>query len=229
VLPASLLESEPLAADLRPGKDGKELALLKLISGLLRVPLDTLRQREARRRHQRMLAVTSIAVVVMLVTSVLAVQAMRAREAAERRQKQAEALVGFMLGDLNDKLTEVARLDILEGVHNHAMEYFRSLPETDVTDQSLEQRVQAFNQIGNVRRDQGHLDKALDSFLAAEKLSRRLAEAAPANISRQLAHAEELAYVGLVRWYPGRPRWRPGGLRRRAIGAAARAETGAAQ
>ncbi len=196
-------DSEPLAADLRPGKDGKELALLKLIAGLLGVPLDSLRQREARRRHQRMLAVTSIAVAVMLVTSFLAVQAVLAQRAAERRQKQAEALVGFMLGDLTDKLSEVSRLDILEGVHNHAMEYFQSLPDSDVTDESLLQRVQALNQIGNVRRDQGNFDKALASFLAAEKLSRRLAQAAPSDVARQLAHAEELAYIGTVRWFQG--------------------------
>jgi tetratricopeptide (TPR) repeat protein len=203
--PPALLEGEgePLAADLRPGKDGKELALLRLISGLLGVPLDALRQREARRRHQRMFAVTSLALVVMLVTSFLAVQAVLARQAAERRQKQAEALVGFMLGDLNDKLSEVGRLDILEGVHDHAMEYFQSLPDTDVTDRALEQRVLALDQIGNVRRDQGHLDKALVSYLAAEKLSRRLAQAAPGNVARQLAHAEDLAYLGTVRWYQG--------------------------
>jgi len=201
--PPSLREGEPLAADLRPGKDGKELALLKLISGLLRVPLDTLRQREARRRHQRMLAVTSIAVAVMLVTSILAVQAVIARQAAERRQKQAEALVGFMLGDLNDKLTQVARLDILEGVHDHAMEYFQSLPADDVTDAALEQRARALLRIGNVRQEQGHLDKALASYLAADKLAAALAQAAPADIGRQQLHGDLLAFVGMMHWYGG--------------------------
>jgi tetratricopeptide (TPR) repeat protein len=197
--------AEPLAADLRPGGDGRELALLKLISGLLGVPLDALRQREARRRHQRMLAITSIAVAVMLVTSFLAVQAVIARQAAERRQKQAEALVGFMLGDLNDKLSEVSRLDILEGVHDHAMEYFASLPDTDVTEQSLEQRTQALLRIGNVRQEQGHLDKALESYAAAEKLAGRLARAQPANIARQLMHADTLAFIGTMHWYQGAP------------------------
>ena len=203
--PPSLREgdSEPLAADLRPGKDGKELALLKLISGLLGVPLDTLRQREARRRHQRMAAITSIAVAVMLVTSFLAVQAMLARQAAERRQNQAEALVGFMLGDLNDKLSEVARLDILERVHDHAMAYFQSLPDTDVTEQALEQRVRALMRIGNVRQDQGHLDKARESYLAADKLASQLAREAPDNVSRQLMHADLLAYLGTLHWYQG--------------------------
>jgi hypothetical protein len=195
--------AEPLAADLRPGKDGKELALLKLISGLLGVPLDVLRQREARRRHQRLLALTAIAVAVMLVTSFLAVQAVIARQAAERRQKQAEALVGFMLGDLNDKLSEVARMDILEGVHDHAMEYFQSLPDTDVTPEALDQRARALMRIGNVRQDQGHLDKAMVSYRAAEKLAAQLAREAPANVPRQLMHADLLAYIGAIHWYQG--------------------------
>ena len=195
--------AEPLAADLRPGGDGKELALLKLISGLLGVPLDALRQREARRRHQRMLAVTSIAVAVMLVTSFLAVQAVIARQAAERRQKQAEALVGFMLGDLNDKLSEVSRLDILEGVHDHAMEYFESLPDTDVTPQVLDQRARALMRIGNVRQDQGHLDKAMQSYQAAERLAARLAREAPRSVPRQLMQADLLAYIGTIHWYQG--------------------------
>jgi tetratricopeptide (TPR) repeat protein len=201
--PPSLRASEPLAADLRVGKDGKELALLKLISGLLGVPLDTLRQREARRRHQRMLAVTSLALVVMLVTSFLAVQAVLARQAAERRQKQSEALVGFMLGDLNDKLSEVARLDILEGVHDHAMEYFESLPDTDVTPQVLEQRARALMRIGNVRQDQGRLDKAMHSYEAADRLAARLAREMPSSVPRQLMHADLLAYIGTIHWYQG--------------------------
>ena len=202
--PPALRESEPLAADLRPGKDGKELALLKLIAGLLGVPLDALRQREARRRHQRQLAVTSLALVVMLVTSYLAVQAHFARQAAERRQKQAEALVEFMLGDLNDKLSDVSRLDILEGVHDHAMEYFQSLPDTDVTAQTLEQRARALLRIGNVRQDQGHYDKALASYVAAEKLAAHLAEVAPTDLPRQLMHADLLAWIGTMHWYEGR-------------------------
>ncbi|RZA21418.1 MAG: toll/interleukin-1 receptor domain-containing protein [Lysobacteraceae bacterium] len=91
--------ANPVAADARPGKDGKSLARLKLLAGLFGLPLDTLRQREAQRRHRRMAAITALAVLVMLATSILAVQAVIARNAAERRQKQAEALVDFMLGD----------------------------------------------------------------------------------------------------------------------------------
>ena len=42
--------SEPIAADARPGKDGRHNARLKLIAGLLGVGFDELRQREKRRQ-----------------------------------------------------------------------------------------------------------------------------------------------------------------------------------
>lgn len=195
--------ANPIAADARAGKDGKALARLKLLAGLFGLPLDTLRQREAHRRQVRMLAITLLAVGVMLVTSVLAVQAIHARDAAQRRQKQAEALVDFMLGDLYEKLSQVSRLDILTSVNDKAMAYFRSLPDTDVTDEALEQRAKALVKIGSVQSEQGQQARALESYRAAAELSGRLAKAAPNNVARQLAHADVLAFIGLIHWYQG--------------------------
>ena len=45
--------TEPIAADARPGKDGKNNALLKLLAGLLGVNFDQLRQRERQRQRAR--------------------------------------------------------------------------------------------------------------------------------------------------------------------------------
>lgn len=198
-----LQPAEPIAADIRPGKDGKSLARMKLLSGLLGVNLDSLRQREAQRRQRRLLAITALALLVMLVTSFLAVQAVVARHAAERRQKQAENLVGFMLGDLNDKLAQVQRLDIMEAVDDQAMAYFESLPTTDVTDETLAQRAKALEKIGSVRSDQGHLPAAMESYRAALQLAAPLADARPADTARQLAYARIWAFIGTTYWYQG--------------------------
>ena len=46
--------TEPIAADARPGKDGKSNAKLKLIAGVLGVGFDTLRRREQQRRNRRL-------------------------------------------------------------------------------------------------------------------------------------------------------------------------------
>jgi tetratricopeptide (TPR) repeat protein len=195
---------ELIAADLRPGRDGRSLARLRLLAGLLGVDLDRLRQREMQRRHARMVGVLVLAAAITVLMAVLAVQAVVARKAAERRQKQAENLVGFMLGDLNDKLAQVQRLDILEAVDDKAMDYFQSLPTVDVTDESLAQRAKALQKIGSVRLDQGHLPAALKAYEASAALSGKLADAAPGDTARQLAHAENLAFIGTTHWYQGK-------------------------
>ena len=195
--------AEPLAADVRPGADGKYLACLKLISGLLGVDLDMLRRRESARRQRRLLAIAALSVFVMIVTTALAVQAVIARHAAERRQKQGEALIAFMLGNLTDKLSQVSRLDIMESVNDQVMDYLQSLPTEDVTEQSLEQRATLLAKIGNVRQDQGHLPEALKAYESATVLSAKLAEAAPADIARQSTYAHTQTYIGTTYWHLG--------------------------
>lgn len=203
--------TEPIAADARPGMDGKFNAKLKLIAGLLDLDFNALKRRELKRRYRRMTALATLALVVMALTTTLAITALIARhaavvasQAATRRQKQAEDLVGFMLGNLYDKLAQVQRLDIMEAVDDHAMDYFQSLPTTDVTDAALAQRAKALEKIGNVRMGQGHLPAALASYQAAARLAGALARAAPADTTRQLAYAQVLAFVGMTRWYQGK-------------------------
>src|SRR5208282_238092 len=83
--------TEPIAADARPGKDGKNNASLKLISGLLGVGFDTLRRREQQRRNRRLFAFSCAAMAGMVLTSGLAAYAMVQRGAAQRQTVRAEA------------------------------------------------------------------------------------------------------------------------------------------
>jgi eukaryotic-like serine/threonine-protein kinase len=195
--------TEPVAADAREGQDGRANAKLKLIAGLLGIGFDALKRRELQRRNRRLVMMASAALVVMTLTTALAISAVLARNAAQRRQKQAEDLVAFMLGDLNDKLLQLARLDILETVDNKAMDYFQSLPLSDVTDSALVQRVKALEKIGIVRQDQGHLPAAMESFTAAARLAGALADASPHDAPRQIAYSRELAFVGMTHWSSG--------------------------
>jgi tetratricopeptide (TPR) repeat protein len=196
--------AEPIAADARPGKDGRGNAKLKLIAGMLDVGFDELRQRELHRRIRRVTAIAATAFAVMLLTTALAIDAVIARRAAERHQKQAEDLVDFMLGDLNDKLANLQRLDIMETVDDKAMAYFKSLTSVDVTDDTLAHRAKALEKIGSVRTDQGHLAAAMESYQAALRLAAALAEAAPANTQRQLAYAREWTWIGMTDWSQGK-------------------------
>jgi tetratricopeptide (TPR) repeat protein len=82
--------AEPLAADVRPTADGKNGAALKVIAGLLGVPYDTLRQREARRLQRRMWMITTASLVGFTITSGLAISAWLARNEAQKQRVIAE-------------------------------------------------------------------------------------------------------------------------------------------
>jgi len=85
------VRTEPIAADARPGKDGRNNAKLKLIAGLLGVGFDALRRREQQRRNRRLFVVACAAMSGMVVTSGLAAYALIERRAAERQTARAEA------------------------------------------------------------------------------------------------------------------------------------------
>ncbi|HET7930503.1 MAG TPA: TIR domain-containing protein [Rhodanobacteraceae bacterium] len=210
--------AEPVAADARPGKDGKANARLKLIAGMLDVGFDALKQREQHRKLRRMAAITGLALLVMAVTIVLAVVALISRhnavlaqhtavvaqQSAERRQKQAEDLVDFMLGDLTKRLRRFDKLNVLTVVDDKAMAYFKSLPPTDVSDVELAERAKALQRIGEVRMDKSRLADAKDSFQQALRLNKRLVDDAPDDATRQNAYAENLLWIGFADWNQGR-------------------------
>ena len=90
--------AEPIAADIRPGKDGKRLAHLKLIAGLTGLKLDQLVQREAARRQRRLAYIASGAVAVAAVTLLLAFYALRQRDEARAQRELADSSLDFLIG-----------------------------------------------------------------------------------------------------------------------------------
>ena len=88
--------AEPLAADVRPGNDDPATAQLKIIAGLLGVPLDRLRQREAARRHRRLVLVAAASAIGCLAFGAISIVALRARAQAERHSLTARRTADFM-------------------------------------------------------------------------------------------------------------------------------------
>ncbi|WP_299072754.1 toll/interleukin-1 receptor domain-containing protein [uncultured Paraglaciecola sp.] len=82
---------EPLAADARAGFDGKAMAKLKIISGMINVGLDELIRRDAIRGQKRMMAIAAASVIGMAVTSFLSFYALEQRDFA--RQQQALSVI----------------------------------------------------------------------------------------------------------------------------------------
>ncbi len=172
---------EPLAADARKWADGKLLAKLKIISGILGIRLDELRRRDMQRRHRLWMASAGTAMAIALVMTALAVIAITARNAAENRREHAEELVGYMVGDLKTKLDEVGRLDILEGMGSQVSEYLETLNPEELTDESLTQQAQVWRQLGEVSKDQGDLAKAQAAFSTSRDILAELHRRNPEN------------------------------------------------
>ena len=97
------MEAEPLAADARKGQDGPADARLKILAGILDVPFDELRQREAQRRVRRLTALAAASLIGFLVMGGLATfawlarnEAVRQRTIAEQRTVTAERTLDFV-------------------------------------------------------------------------------------------------------------------------------------
>lgn len=206
--------ANPVAADLRPGKDGATRGRLKLIAGLLGVDLDTLRQREAQRRYRHMLWVTMASLAGMALALFLATIAWiernnarreqaRAEVAsgdAQRRQAQAEGLLGFLLDDLRPKLEKVGRLDLLDTVDDRAAKYFATLPASDLNDPTLTRQAQTLTAIGQVRLSQARFADALESFREAYERSSALAERHKGDGALLYDRGQAEYWVGYVHW-----------------------------
>jgi len=91
---------EPLAADARKWADGKRLSRLKLIAGMLGLPLDQLRQRDQQKR-QKVWALAALATVAIAAVVIIAVES---RIASQQRRVSGESLVSYKLNELRTML-----------------------------------------------------------------------------------------------------------------------------
>jgi len=87
---ASPARSEPIAADAREGKDGRNNAKLKLLAGLLGVNYDDLKQRDNERRIRRLRFVVGAALLLVSGFGGLSVYAWAQKQTAQQAQARAE-------------------------------------------------------------------------------------------------------------------------------------------
>ncbi len=98
---------EPIAADARPGRDGRASALLKILAGLLGVGFDELKRRERARRIRRRMAWSSATAALMAV-ALLGWQWQESRRAEALRVEQS-------LSDFSEGTDRLARHDVQVG------------------------------------------------------------------------------------------------------------------
>ena len=190
--------AEPIAADLRETADGRHMGLLKLAAGMMGVGLDDLAQREERRRQRRLYAVTAASVAGMLFTSGLAYTAFDARDEARDQRREAEGLIGFMLGDLRTKLEPVGRLDVLDAVGVRALEFYEKQDKAQLSDDALAQRSKALTLMGEIAFTRGDLDGALRRYREAYAGTAEALRRHSGDPQRMFDHAQSVYWVGEV-------------------------------
>ncbi len=188
--------AEPIAADIRPGKDGRRLALMKLIAGITGLRLDDLVQREAQRRARRLTVIASGASMGMLLTTGLAVYAnqqrivaVEQRQIAERETAAARAATDYLIGtfELTDPATEnprtVSLVTILERGAERARIELKNQPE-------IEARL--VTAVGRAYNNLGLLDEAeLALARALPAIKRAGPDGAPALVALANTHLKK--------------------------------------
>jgi tetratricopeptide (TPR) repeat protein len=188
--------AEPIAADIRPGKDGRRLALLKLIAGITGLRLDDLVQREAQRRARRLTWIAGGASAGMLMTTGLAVYAnqqrlvaVEQRRIAEKESAAARAATDYLIGtfELTNPATEnprtVSLLTILDRAAERARTELRAQPD-------IEARI--VTAVGKAYNNLGLLDEAETALVRALPAIKRAGpDGAPALMALANTHMKK--------------------------------------
>jgi tetratricopeptide (TPR) repeat protein len=187
--------AEPLAADLRGSAENRRMGFLKLVAGMLDVGLDDLVRRDAVRRQRRLALLAAASLAGMIVTSGLAITAIEARDAARDQRREAEGLISFMLGDLQQKLQPIGRLDALDGVGARVLDYYKKQDKTDLSDSALKQRSQALALMGAVANSRGNLDASMRLYQEAIAGTAEAIRRNPQDPERYYDHAQNVFYT----------------------------------
>ncbi|MDQ2860754.1 MAG: hypothetical protein M3T55_08515, partial [Pseudomonadota bacterium] len=150
------------------------------------------------RRARRLTALTAASAVGALAMGALTLAALASRNEAQAQRAQAEGLVGFMLGDLRDKLEPLGRLDVLDAVGQRAMAYYNAQAAHGLDDEALGRRATVLHLLGEIQEKRGNLQDALREFKEASATTAELLTGRPDDGERVFNHAQSVYYVSEV-------------------------------
>ncbi|QBE65702.1 nSTAND1 domain-containing NTPase [Pseudoduganella lutea] len=145
-------------------------ALLDSTAMALSVPVTAFvraSQRRVKLAERMRIAVVAVIAMLALLAALLGLAARAAQHDAERRRADAEALLGFMLGDFADKLRPLGRLELLDDVSKRAMAYLADAAD-DGNPQAALQRAKALQVIAEIDIARGRPDTARAALLTAQ-------------------------------------------------------------
>lgn len=194
---------EPLAADARKFADGKQLAKLKIIAGILGVKLDDLRHRDQQRRIRWMAGGLGTVFAIAVAMTVMAILAIEARKEAEQAQAETLENYEFLLGDLQSKLVEVGRLDILEDVGSFISERGQRQGLDALSERQQSQVALAWRQVGTVHHQRSEFEQAMDVFQRSLQIYQAIQSKYPENLDYLFELSQAEFWVGYIHYERG--------------------------
>jgi len=164
------LKHEPLAADMHKWADGKNLAKLKLVAGILGCRLDELRRRELQRKR-KLQALAGFAVAAVFALAVFAFQKslseQKALEAQQRDRENAENMLSQFV-DATESIEQTADLQTRKAFYDVASNYLQNLIPDDLTIESKRSLGKILQKQGETSYGEGHYQLAIDFFVESK-------------------------------------------------------------
>lgn len=212
------LAAEGLAADVRPEGDGKRMALLKIVAGLIGVGLNDVARRDAQRRQRNMIAVLAASFIGMATMGALTweatnarQEAVRAEQLAEKQRDQAEkqltknnALIHYMMTVIFDRLLEHGNLEALDQVTTKVLSSYEGLDLNTISPEQVFHYTGAYLRLGQNFDRRGDSEKAREIFEATLKVSRKFRARLPNDFQAAFRLQNNLFFTGYLALRQGR-------------------------
>ncbi len=188
---------EPLAADARKYADGKPLARLKLIAGMLGIRLDDLRRRDMQRRRKTLWTAILGTTAVLAVTGFLAITAISSRQAAQQTQDSTGELLEYMLANL-DKLDAIIGVEIIDSSDQQLADMAASGQLAVLSTDELKEEGMAWRGRGQQAQEEGQLDTALEYLRISQAAFVALYQRIPRNLGHLFELGQAEFWVGYI-------------------------------
>ncbi|HEX7641371.1 MAG TPA: winged helix-turn-helix domain-containing protein [Burkholderiaceae bacterium] len=109
-------------------------------------------------------------VCIAALAAAMGLRASRAQDVALKRQQEADDLMGYLVGELADKLRPLGRLDLLDGANGKALQYLQANSDSDDSPENRLQHAQTLQTIAEVARSRGDIDRAMQALQKARSL-----------------------------------------------------------
>ena len=189
---------EPLAADPREHADGKRLAKLKLIAGMLELQLDQLVQRDRARQRYLMSLYFSGLMAFLAVGTAAYLSYLNQRH----EQEQATKLVGFVVSKW-DELRPWIPLDLLISISEEPIAYLESKGTENLPNEAQATYALAVRQLGLAYQDQNENEKAIFTLDKSRQIFQRLVALEPNNKNYAFEIGQSDYYLGANFYYGG--------------------------